>query len=127
MHVLSSALTLSTVFAATLAQTGPEIAAYFRAHLSKAADVYLPSESNYTLETTQRWNANRAPSYAVSVKPASNEDVQTIVGSQSTNQGSFVQHPSKLVADLFEIDSLCLPEQHSVSGHWWWPRHFSYS
>lgn len=127
MRVLSSAFTLSTVFAATLAQTGPEIAAYFKTHLSKAADVYLPSESNYSLETTQRWNANRAPSYVVSVKPASNQDVQEIVCSQTTNRDSFAQHSSILVADFLEKDSLCLPKQDSVSGHRWWPRHFCYS
>lgn len=67
------------VVAKVYAQTGAEVAAYFRQHLSKAAAVYLPSENNYTLETTQRWNAFSAPTYVVSVKPANDLDVQKIV------------------------------------------------
>ena len=61
------------------AQTGPEIASYLRQHLTTTSDVHLPSESNYTSETTQRWNALSAPTYVVSVKPATEFDVQKIV------------------------------------------------
>ena len=65
--------------AGVIGQTGSEIASYFRRHLSPEASVYLPSDNNYTLETTQRWNAFSAPMYVVSVKPATDSDVQRIV------------------------------------------------
>ena len=71
--------TLLSVLVTAFAQTGPEVAAYFRTHLSKTSAVFLPSESNYTLETTQRWNAFSAPTYLICIKPASDLDVQKIV------------------------------------------------
>ena len=74
-----SIVTLFSVVATVSAQTGPEVASYFRKHLSKKSAVYLPSENNYTLETTQRWNAFSAPTYIVSVKPTTDLDVQKIV------------------------------------------------
>ena len=72
-------LTLLSGVATVFAQTGPEVASYFREHLSTASAVYLPSERNYTLETTQRWNAFSAPTYIISVKPTTDLDVQKIV------------------------------------------------
>lgn len=71
--------TLALVIAAANALTGPDIAGYFHTHLSPASEVFLPNQSNYTQETTQRWNAFSAPTYVVSVKPASDGDVQKIV------------------------------------------------
>lgn len=79
MHFSVSVFIFPTLIATVIAHTGPEIAAYFKTHLSKAAEVYLPSQGNYTLETTARWNAFSAPTYVISVKPASDRDVQTIV------------------------------------------------
>lgn len=60
-----------------VAVTGPEVALYLQNSLSKASAIFLPSDSNYT---TQRWNLFMAPAYIVSVKPATDVDVQTIVG-----------------------------------------------
>ena len=77
--VFLSVFTNLAVLAIAFAQTGPEIASYFRAHLSKASGVYLPSDSNYNQETLPRWNAFSAPTYIVSVKPATDQDVQKIV------------------------------------------------
>ena len=79
MHFPVSSLALFSVFGTVCAQTGAEVASYFRKHLSNASGIYLPSESNYTLETTQRWNAFSAPTYIVSVKPATDVDIQKIV------------------------------------------------
>lgn len=75
MSILKFIFFIATVFA----ETGPEVASYFRKHLSNASEVYLPSESNYTLETTQRWNAFSPPTYIVSVKPKTDHDVRNIV------------------------------------------------
>lgn len=63
----------------TLALTGQEIATYFRQELTPESEVFLPTDSNYTQETTQRWTTYKAPTYIVAVKPASELDVQTIV------------------------------------------------
>ena len=79
MHFLGEIITLLAIVAFAIAQTGPEIAAYFKDHLSSSSEVYLPSQSNFTEETTQRWNAFSAPTYVVSVKPGSDEDVQKVV------------------------------------------------
>ena len=70
---------LHSILVTTFAQTGPQIAAYFRQTLSHASAVYLPSEGNYSFETTQRWNLFSAPTYIVSVKPTSDLDVSKIV------------------------------------------------
>lgn len=79
MHFPASSLALLSIFGLACAQTGAEVASYFRRNLSNASDIFLPSESNYTLETTQRWNAFSAPTYIVSVKPATDVDIQKIV------------------------------------------------
>ena len=77
--VFHSILTFLTVLATAFAQTGSEIDSYFRTHLSKSSDIYLPSDINYAQETIPRWNAFSAPTYIVSVKPATDHDVQKIV------------------------------------------------
>ena len=86
MNILFSCLILLSTSATVFAQTGPEVATYFKERLSDASTVFLPSESNYTLETTQRWNAFSAPTYIVSVKPATDLDVQKIVGLFATSK-----------------------------------------
>ena len=74
-------------------ETGPQIAAYFRESLSPGAEVYLPNESNFTQENyiTQRWNVYSEPTYAVAVKPATEGDIQKIVGS-SPSEMTFVEY-----------------------------------
>ncbi|MCJ1436573.1 hypothetical protein MMC27_005953 [Xylographa pallens] len=79
MSFSSSILRLLSIFVTAFAQTGPEVASYFRKHLSNTSTVYLPSESNYSVETTQRWNAFSAPTYIISVKPSTDFDVQKII------------------------------------------------
>ena len=71
--------TVLATFPTIFALSGPEVAAYFELALSPGSQVYLPTDSNYTVETTQRWNAFSAPTYMVSVKPAMERDVQKIV------------------------------------------------
>ena len=74
-----SAFILLSILVGAFAQTGPQIASYFREHLSPTSTLYIPSQVNYTLLTTQRWNAFSEPTYIVSVKPATDLDVQKIV------------------------------------------------
>ena len=79
MNFPLSIFTLLFVVTTVFAQLGLEAASYFRKYLSSTSEVYLPSESNYTLETTQRWNAFSAPTYIISVKPTTDLDIQNIV------------------------------------------------
>ncbi|MCJ1282144.1 hypothetical protein MMC26_001467 [Xylographa opegraphella] len=79
MNFSFSIFGLLCVLGPVFAQTGPEVALYFRKHLSSASAVYLPSEANYSVDTTQRWNAFRAPTYIISVKPTTDSDVQKII------------------------------------------------
>jgi len=65
-------------------QTDRQIASHFKKILSPEAQVFLPTDSNFSTETIQAWNANNAPTYRLSVKPATEVDVQEIVSSQST-------------------------------------------
>jgi hypothetical protein len=70
---------LSAVSTAFNNTTGSQTAAHFREVLSPGTGVFLPSDSNYTTETIQRWDTFSEPSYVVSVKPALDTDVQKIV------------------------------------------------
>ena len=47
--------------------------------LSPGTGIFLASDSNYTSETIQRWDAFSEPQYTVSVKPALETDVQKLV------------------------------------------------
>ncbi len=96
-----SIFTLLSVVATVFAQTGPEVASYFREHLSKTSAVYLPSESNYMLETTQRWNAFSAPTYIISVKPTTDLDVQKIVRLFASSKSQSEQNLQTHTANTF--------------------------
>ena len=116
---LSKISTVLLVATSVFAETGPEIAAYLRKHLSKTSEIFLPSESNYTLETTQRWNAFSAPTYVVSVKPATDSDVQKIVRLPSSIK---TRAHHQLILTFSTIGPLCFPTEHIVSRHrrWAW-------
>ena len=79
MNFPLSLFVLYSLLVTTFAQTGPQIAAYFRQNLSNTSAVYLPYEADYSFETTQRWNLFSAPTYIISVKPTSELDVSKIV------------------------------------------------
>ena len=79
MNFPLSIFVLYSLLVTSFAQTGPQIAAYFRQNLSNTSAVYLPFEGNYSFETIQRWNLFSAPTYIVSLKPTSELDVSKIV------------------------------------------------
>ncbi|MCJ1386176.1 hypothetical protein MMC17_009302 [Xylographa soralifera] len=79
MKLLLSVLRLLSVLVTAFAQTGPEVASYFRNHLTNASAIYVPPQSTYEADTTQRWNAFSAPTYIISVKPTTDLDVQKII------------------------------------------------
>lgn len=79
MRILFPIYSLCAFVPRAVAVTGPEVALYLETHLSNASAVFLPSDSNYTQETMQRWNRFSAPTYLVSVKPATDIDVRTAV------------------------------------------------
>ena len=88
-----------SILVTTFAQTGPQIAAYFRQQLSNTSAIYLPSEGNYSFETTQRWNLFSAPTYIVSVKPTSDLDVSKIVRLLASPQKYICLSPPARVVD----------------------------
>lgn len=108
MHFPLSSLALFSIVGTLSAQTGPEVASYFRKHLSNASDIYLPSESNYTLETTQRWNAFSAPTYIISVKPATDADVQKIVSLFDPMNSDSLRIHGHTELTIVELDRICL-------------------
>jgi len=70
---------LLSVVGLTSAVTPVSIQSYLRNHLSSKSEVFLSSSQSYQTELTERWNAYQAPSYVVGVKPATAQDVSTIV------------------------------------------------
>jgi len=127
MNLRLSIFTLLYVVATVLTQTGPEVASYFRKTLSNASAVYLPSETNYTLETTQRWNAFSAPTYLISVKPTTDLDVQKIVRQFASSNGQSGQDYKNMPLIFLGTDQICLSSQHLISRHRWWARLLSNS
>lgn len=79
------------IIATVSTQTVLEVALYLRKHLSETSAVHLPSESNYTLETTQRWNAFSAPTYIISVKLTTDRNVEKIVRLFDSTKSEFSQ------------------------------------
>ncbi|KAF2816389.1 FAD-binding domain-containing protein [Mytilinidion resinicola] len=67
-----------------------KIASDLGSTLSPSSSIYLPSDENWTNETTQRWNQWNAPSYVVSVKPAIKEDVQKVLQYAARNKVPFL-------------------------------------
>ena len=94
------------------------LAAYFQNYLSSAVMVFLPSQGNYTQETTQRWNAFSAPTYVVSVKSTSDRDVETIVGplmiGEMNSWCDVLQQRYRLI--ISPTDCVCLSKKHPFLG-----------
>ena len=67
------------------------ITSIFAGYLSPGAEIFLPSQTNFTEDVTQRWTTYEAPSYAGAIKPATVGDVQEIVSGSKTS----------LVEDMF--------------------------
>lgn len=70
--VLKSALGFTAGFTNLTALFGPS--------LSADAQILLPTDTNFTAKLTQRWTDYNAPSYIGAIKPATEADIQNIVG-----------------------------------------------
>jgi hypothetical protein len=79
-------LTLMDLPLLSEALNGPQIAYDLQSILSPGSGIYLPTDANWTTETTQRFNTWSAPTYVVSVKPALKEDVQKVVRCSSHSE-----------------------------------------
>lgn len=55
------------------------ITSIFSSSLSPGAQIFLPSDTNYTEDVTQRWTTYDAPTYIGAIKPATVKDIQNIV------------------------------------------------
>jgi hypothetical protein len=73
------ALDLVSHISLSAALSGPQIARDLRSILSPGTGIFLPTDTNWANETTQRFQAWSAPSYVVSIKPAVKGDVQKVV------------------------------------------------
>lgn len=56
-----------------------DIDSLFLSSLSPGAEIYFPSQANFTTEVTQRWTIFETPTYYAAIKPAIPSDVQAIV------------------------------------------------
>jgi hypothetical protein len=56
----------------------------FRPSLSPESEIFLSADEVYNTEVTPRWSTFKDPSYIAAIKPASQEDVQSIVSSITT-------------------------------------------
>ncbi|KAH6639126.1 hypothetical protein C7974DRAFT_449046 [Boeremia exigua] len=72
------------------AVTQADIQSYLKNHLSSGSEVLLPSDPSYSTELRERWNAFRAPTYVVGVKPTTAEDISIIIRYASTNSIPFM-------------------------------------
>ena len=63
----------------TQALTGSQIKEDLQSVLSSQSSIFIPTDQDWTNETTQRYNTWNSPSYIASVKPALKEDVQKLV------------------------------------------------
>jgi fumiquinazoline A oxidase len=70
------------------AATTYNLSALFGSVLSPGAEIYYPSDANWTEEVTQRWTTWEAPTYLGAIKPATELDVQDIVCSLALFQGT---------------------------------------
>lgn len=123
MKYFLSAFILLSILVGAFAQTGPQIASYFREHLSPTSTLYIPSQVNYTLLTTQRWNAFSEPTYIVSVKPATDLDVQKIVRLLLHSRRSpFPQSYQPTSLTVRDTARVCLSAQHLISRYRRWAR-----
>ncbi|PYH88739.1 FAD-binding domain-containing protein [Aspergillus ellipticus CBS 707.79] len=68
----------------------PNISAIFGPSLSSGAQIFLPSQANYTEDVTQRWTTYDAPTYIGAIKPATVDDIQTIVTLAASNEIPFL-------------------------------------
>ncbi|CAE7205748.1 hypothetical protein P3342_011551 [Pyrenophora teres f. teres] len=88
--VTSLVFGLLSVVGMTSAVTPGNIQSYLQSHLSSKSEVFLSSSQSYQTELTERWNAYQAPSYVVGVKPATAQDVSTIVKYAAQNSIAFM-------------------------------------
>ena len=51
----------------------------FGPYLSPGADIFVPSDANYTEEVPGRWTTWEEPTFFGAIKPVTEADVQTIV------------------------------------------------
>jgi hypothetical protein len=79
--VILSALPLLASAASTSGSWGGGVnySKIFGGGLSTNASIHYPGQSDYNTTTVQRWSTWAEPIFAVTIKPATDEDVQYIV------------------------------------------------
>jgi fumiquinazoline A oxidase len=64
---------------AQLSNSTSDWTSLFAPSLSLGAEIFLPTDANYTEEVTQRWTIHEAPSYLGAIKVATEADVEATV------------------------------------------------
>jgi hypothetical protein len=67
------------VLVAAAEHSSSYIASIFSPSLSPGAQIFLPTDVNYTEEVNQRWTTFAVPSFIGTIKPATERDIQNIV------------------------------------------------
>lgn len=80
--------------------------------LSSSAHIYYPYQANYNTSVLQRASTWDSPTFAVTVKPACNSDVECVVSETSTFQ-------TQLSSLIHVTGQAVEQEQHQVLCHWW--------
>jgi len=63
--------------------------AIFSSGLSPGASIHFPNQTDYNTTTVQRWSTWEQPTFAVTIKPAIDSDVQYIIKAANQNNLSF--------------------------------------
>jgi fumiquinazoline A oxidase len=85
-----SLLATSLGLAVAHASSSTNLTTLYGPGLSAEAEIFYPSDSDWSEEVTQRWNLNGAPTYFGAIKPATEEDVQHIVRISVENDIDFL-------------------------------------
>ncbi|KAI4224138.1 MAG: hypothetical protein L6R36_004894 [Xanthoria steineri] len=74
-----SCLALLPLVSVVAATRNASIKSLFAGSLSPGTEIFLPSDANYSQSVTQRWDIFTEPTYLGAIKPATDEDVQSII------------------------------------------------
>ena len=79
--MVAGASLLQSILGVTIATKGfTNLTALFGPSLSPSAQIILPTDTDFSDRLTQRWTDYNAPSYIGAIKPATEADIQNVVG-----------------------------------------------
>ena len=67
----------------TWSTNGVNYTSIFASGLSPGASIHFPTQADYNTTTIQRWSTWDEPTFAVTIKPAIESDIQYLVGERA--------------------------------------------